>query len=156
MLHPDDRPIDPGPADFVVLGMGRVGTATYDYLCNRTSAIVIGVDHDTREVERHCAEGRRVLQGDATDVDFWERLPTGRDPVDAVLLAMPTHASNLFAVRQLRERGFPGFIAVTAKYDDELATLRAAGADAVFNLYGEAGFGFAEHAIERFESREDG
>ena len=154
VLHPDDRPIDPGPADFVVLGMGRVGTATYDYLCNRTDAVVIGVDHDSREVERHAAAGRRVLQGDATDVDFWERLPKGRDPVDAVLLAMPTHASNLFAVRQLRERGFPGFIAVTAKYDDELDTLRAAGADAVFNLYGEAGFGFAEHAIERFESRE--
>jgi predicted Kef-type K+ transport protein len=152
-LHPDDRPIDPGPADFVVLGMGRVGTATYDYLRQRSSGAVVGVDHDPREVERHCAQGRRVLQGDATDVDFWERLPSGRDPVDAVLLAMPTLASNLFAVRQLRERGFPGFVAVTAKYDDELPELQAAGADAVFNLYGEAGFGFAEHAIEVFEAR---
>ena len=38
-----------------------------------------------------------------------------------------------------------GRIAATARYPDDVEPLQAAGANAVFNIYGEAGAGFAAH-----------
>ena len=38
-----------------------------------------------------------------------------------------------------------GRVAATARYPDEEAQLRDAGATAVFNIYAEAGTGFAGH-----------
>jgi hypothetical protein len=46
---------------------------------------------------------------------------------------------------------FAGSIAATAKFDDEVEELKAAGVQAVFNLYAEAGYGFAEHVCEALD-----
>ena len=40
---------------------------------------------------------------------------------------------------------FSGQIAATARYPDDVEPLQEAGANAVFNIYGEAGAGFAAH-----------
>ncbi len=61
------------------------------------------------------------------------------------MLALPTLTANLEALEQLREIGFKGGIAATARYEDEEAQLHEAGATAVFNIYAEAGTGFAGH-----------
>ena len=53
---------------------------------------------------------------------------------------------------QLTEIKFAGSIVATAIFDDEVEELKEAGAHAVFNLYAEAGFGFAEHVCETIES----
>jgi len=58
---------------------------------------------------------------------------------------LPTLTANLDALEQLREIGFTGGIAATARYQDEEARLRDAGATTVFNIYAEAGTGFAGH-----------
>ena len=57
---------------------------------------------------------------------------------------LPTLTANLDALEQLRVIGFKGGIAATARYPDEEAQLRDAGATAVFNIYAEAGTGFAD------------
>lgn len=154
-LHPferserlvDDQPIDTGDANILIFGMGRVGTGAYNYLRDRYSDKVLGLDEDWQMVEHHRKMGRDVILGDVLDSDFWEKLQAGR--VDLVLLALNNHAANRYAVMQLRESNYEGMIAATAHYPDEMAELRKLGVDAVFNIYGEAGTGFAEHVCEK-------
>ena len=62
-----------------------------------------------------------------------------------VLLAMPRVSENLFAAEHLAKEGFTGTIGAIAKYPDDEQLLRAAGVQLVFNLYAEAGAGFARH-----------
>jgi hypothetical protein len=68
-----------------------------------------------------------------------------------VMLTLPKHTANMTAVAQLTEMKFAGSIAATAKFDDEVEELKAAGVQAVFNLYAEAGYGFAEHVCEALD-----
>ena len=70
------------------------------------------------------------------------------------MLAMPEHEANLHAAKIMlaggQERNW--LLAATAHFDDQVEELKKAGVDAAFNLYHEAGTGFAEHARERLES----
>ncbi len=68
--------------------------------------------------------------------------------VDLVMLAMPVHGENLFAIKHLKKLNFQGKLAAIAKYPDEVESLKQAGVDSVFNLYTEAGTGFANHAYQ--------
>ena len=44
---------------------------------------------------------------------------------------------------------FKGQIAAIAEYPDQLETLKENGVDAAFNIYSEAGSGFARHVCEQ-------
>ncbi len=146
-----EREIVVSDAGILVVGMGRVGSGAYDSLVDRGEKRVLGVDVDPDTVERHQQEGRRVLRGSATDVDFWSRLRMGSE-LDMVMLALPSQEENLFALRQLRKRGFGGQVAAIAKYADSVDELREAGVDLVFNLYAEAGSGFANHVCDQIKT----
>lgn len=123
-MHPEDRPIDIGHARALVLGMGRVGKL--------------------RE------KGIEVLQADATDSDFWNRVSRS-DEVEIAILAMPFHTSNLDALEMLRESGFSGTVAAVAQNDHDVDELAEHGAHAVFHLYGSAGTALADQTIESRE-----
>ncbi len=144
--HPDDQPIDPGAAEVGIFGMGRVGTIAYDFMREKYGEKVLGFDFDEEQVRRHRAAGRQVIYADPTDPDFWSRIKREESRARLVLLAMSKHQANLAAVKQLVEANFPGLIAATAHFDDQVTELQAAGAGAAFNFYNEAGLGFAEHA----------
>ncbi len=105
---------------------------------------VVGVDFDTERVKQHREEGRNVMRGAPSDADFWEKVDKDHN-IELVMLALPNLTANLDALEQLRETEFPGRIAATARYPDEEAPLRMAGATTVFNIYAEAGAGFAGH-----------
>ena len=143
-----DRLISTGDAEILVFGLGRVGTAAYETMRWKYGDIVLGVDNDAVVLEKHKQENRRVIQGDATDVEFWENLQL--DKVSVILLDMPKPEENLFAFQQLEANGFKGMVAGTAKYDDQVEMLKAAGLDAAYNIYGEAGAGFANHVSDEF------
>ncbi|MBS1847787.1 MAG: cation:proton antiporter, partial [Actinobacteria bacterium] len=68
-----DRPIRIGNANAVVLGMGRVGWATYTQLRDEHGYDVLGVEHDPHRVGVLRERGFTVVEGDATDEDFWTR-----------------------------------------------------------------------------------
>ncbi len=89
-------------------------------------------------------EGVDVVEGDATDPEFYERLRTG--DVRIVLLAMPFHGNNLDALRLLRSSGFVGTVAIVTQYDADLRQARALGASAGFQLYDGAGTELADRA----------
>jgi len=143
----EEQPIDTGDAEILVFGMGRVGVAAYDKMREQFGNVVLGLDHDANVVEKQRNAGRNVIQGDAIDYDFWAKLQPGK--VQVVLLDMPNQKENLFAMQQLKASGFKGKVAATVKYDDQLKELKAAGADAAYNIYGEAGSGFANHVSEQ-------
>ncbi len=149
---PEEEEIEIGEAGILVFGMGRVGAGAYDAMRRFHGDAVLGVDVDEATVASQRASGRRVIRGSATDPDFWDRVHLDFRRVSLILLAMPNVEENCYAARQLRKLGFPGHIAATAKYDEELGRLRSAGADFVFNLYAEAGEGFAEDVHRQFQA----
>lgn len=146
-LHPSDRPLDLGDAQAVVLGMGKIGRGAYRRLEQHYGLRVLGIDNNGQKIKRLHKEGYRLLEGDAADSDFWEKLLLSHD-VQVVLLAMPHHAGNLFALEQLRHRDFDGRIAAVVEYPEEIELLRERGADAVFHVYEEAGLGLADSVAE--------
>ena len=100
--------------------------------------------------------GRNVIAGDATDMDFWERARTGEsDKIRLVILAMADHTANLNAIKELTQGQFEGRIAAMALYEDQVEELRKAGAHAAYNIYDQAGFGFAEHICQAFGEGEE-
>jgi predicted Kef-type K+ transport protein len=141
-----ERLISTGNAEILVFGMGRVGTSAYETMRQQYGDIVLGIDNDAIVLQKHRQAGRKVIQGDASDAEFWENLRT--DKVRVILLDMPKPEENLFAFKQLQASGFEGKVAATAKYDDQVEMLKNAGVDAAFNIYGEAGSGFANHVKE--------
>jgi glutathione-regulated potassium-efflux system ancillary protein KefC len=146
---PEDAPIDLGNARMIIFGMGRVGTGVYDAMKERIPDAVTGVDFDEVMVEIHQQRGRNVVYGNATDPEFWDRASMSKE-VEFVMLVMPDHSAQLATIDQIRRHGFKGKIAATAKYPDELETLKELGVDAAFNIYAEVGTGFASLTSEEF------
>lgn len=143
---PDDQPLDIQGARIAVIGMGGIGTGTYDRMRAEHGDTVVGVDIDPRTVRNQCEDGRNVLLGDPADADFWDRVKAAHT-LELALLALPNLNTNLAVLAQLRDAGFTGEVAATAKFEDEAETLREAGASTVFNVYTEAGAGFAAHVL---------
>jgi predicted Kef-type K+ transport protein len=140
-----EREIDPGDADVMIVGMGRIGGGAYDFLVQNRGLRPVGIDADPDSVKRQKAAGRNVVQGSATDADFWHRLHLDDGHIKLVLLAMPQASENVFATEHLLKEGFEGTIGAIAKFPDDEEALRAAGVHQVFNLYAEAGAGLAQH-----------
>ena len=88
--------------------------------------------------------GHNVLYGDPSDADFWEKIEQ-KHGLKLVMLALPNLQANLDAIEQLRAISFSGRVAATARYRDEKEQLERLGVNAVFDVYTEAGTGFAEH-----------
>ncbi|AEG45069.1 cation:proton antiporter family protein [Isoptericola variabilis] len=138
---------DVGRVDALVLGLGRVGSTTYERLRDEYGLSVVGVEHDQTRVAALEERGFRVVRADATDVEFWARVRRAGH-VKVAVLAMPFHKANLIALARLQAAGFEGRVAAIARYDDDVEELRRQGADAVFHLYGAAGAELADQAAE--------
>lgn len=143
--HPDEQPVSLGLAQLLVMGMGRTGTAAYDFLSHRHERLV-GLDSDPGRVQRHLHEGRRVLYADAEDPGFWHGVKL--DHIRAVVLCMNDTESKIIAARQLRRRDFRGVIVASSHYEDDARSIEAAGADHTYLVKSEAGVGLAEHVWE--------
>ena len=141
---PDDMLLGTMGATIAVFGMGRVGSGAYDRMRETHGDTVVGIDFDNAVIERHQAKGRNVLRGDPSDADFWEKIEQNHQ-IKLVMLALPNVEANLDAIEQLQSISYSGRIAATARFPDEVALLQKRGATAVFNIYFEAGAGFADH-----------
>ena len=149
-----DEDIDIAQHSILIFGMGRVGRAAYDEMQEASVGKILGIDQDPKEVERLSNTGRQIILGDATDPEFWSRIDHGHPTVDLILLAMPNCSSNMMAGEQLRYRGYKGPIVGIAKFEDEVAELKASGVDEVYNIYAEAGSGAASKMQTLFRIKE--
>ncbi|MDS1270517.1 cation:proton antiporter [Lipingzhangella sp. LS1_29] len=151
-LHPSDQPVDLSGAQAVVLGMGRVGQGAYDQLSQVHGLRPLGVEHSPERIRELRSAGYQVVEGDAADADFWDRLMLAEE-TRIVLLAMPHQHGNQSALAQLRDRRPHLTIAGVVNHTDEIDELHREGADAVFHLYAEAGQALADDAIRASRTR---
>lgn len=140
--HPDEQPVALGDADVLVLGMGRVGTATYDFIQSR-GLKAVGIDSDPSQVEKQRRTGRNVAYADADDPFFWHSLDLSRPR--AVVLALAGGESKETAARQLRRSGYSGWIVGHAMHQAEADRITANGADRTYLTMTQAGVGLGEH-----------
>ncbi|MDX1605905.1 MAG: cation:proton antiporter family protein, partial [Candidatus Competibacterales bacterium] len=143
--HPDEQPVSLGLAQILIMGMGRTGSAAYDFLGARQQRLV-GLDSDPGRVQEQIKAGRRVLYADAEDPSFWHGV--NLEHVKAVILCMNDPEAKSIATRQLRAHGFGGLIVANSLYEDEARLITAAGADHAYLAFSEAGVGLAEHVWE--------
>ena len=144
---PDDQSFDIQGAKVAIIGMGGIGTGTYDRMREVYGKAVVGVDIDPRTVRNQRDTGRNVLVGDPGDADFWDRMQATHT-IELVMLALPNLNTDLAVLAQLNRAGFTGKVAATAKFQDEADALMEAGANTVFNIYTEVGAGFAAHVLD--------
>ena len=142
---PDDQIVPIGDVDAAIFGMGRIGAAAYENMNERYGRRVIGIDFDPVLVRNLRQKGWNIIQGDATDYDFWQRIQVQDEGPKLVMLAMPSFEANIYAVERIRKRGFIGTIAALVAYDDQIEKLKESGVDLVFSAHKEAGTGFADH-----------
>ncbi|MEJ2515282.1 MAG: cation:proton antiporter [Gammaproteobacteria bacterium] len=145
-LMADEQPIDISEAHIVIVGMGGVGSGAYDHMNARFPGRVIGVDIAPEAVRRQQDAGRKVLLGDPADADFWDRVHLPQE-IEMILLTLPRVNTALAVLGQLRASNYTGPVAAIARYADEVPRLEECGASLVFNIYIEAGTGFAEHVM---------
>ncbi|MEQ3621280.1 MAG: cation:proton antiporter family protein [Marinobacter sp.] len=144
--HPDEQPISLGNTRLLVMGMGRTGSAAYDQLA-REEPLIKALDSDPAKVEKHQKEGRNVVFGDAEDISFWQGLHM--PAVEAVILAMGDIEGKLIAARNLRKKGFTGYIVAHTLYADEAERIREAGADEAYLTMSETGVALASQVLHR-------
>lgn len=149
--HPDEQPASLDHAELLVMGMGRTGTAAFDFLAERQLK-VIGLDADPSKVTRHKAAGRNVVYADGEDIGFWHGVNLSR--IKAVILAMPDIEGKLIAARQLRKVGFTGPVVAQTMFDDESEKLLEAGVDETYLTMTGAGIGLAEKTWEAFQPKD--
>ena len=153
-LHPEEQVIKTGNANLLLFGLGRVGKGALKALSEKRPWRPLAFDVSPDVVERLSKDGFEVRLGSATNPDFWSRLDLRDSKVELVMLAMPLMDQNRAAARYLRESGYKGHIASVAKFPDEIPKLQDAGVDRAFNLYAEAGVGFAQSACQLHEDTE--
>ena len=134
----------------IVLGMGNIGTGAYEAIARSYGEQVLGVDDNDLKLAGHRAAHRRVAQADASDPDFWHRVAL--DEVILVMLALTNHQENMLVAKLLRNMGYKGRVAAVVRFDEEGEALEKLGISA-FNLYAEAGEGFAAQAAKGLGDR---
>jgi glutathione-regulated potassium-efflux system ancillary protein KefC len=132
----------------IVLGMGNIGTGAYDGMAEQHGGEVLGVDENEAKLDRHRTEHRRVVNADASDPEFWLRLDLHK--IELIMLALTNHQENLLVSRLLDRLGYRGRIAAVVRFAEEADELEQHGISA-FNLYAQAGAGFAAHAADRLD-----
>jgi predicted Kef-type K+ transport protein len=143
----EDQPVNLTGVDVVVLGMGRIGRAAYHRLQQHHGMPVRGIESDPVRVRTLREDGLDVVEADAADREFWQRV-AGMDTIRHAVLAMPFHGSNRIALARLREAGFSGGVGAIAQYDDEVAELQEHGVAAVLHLYEGAGSALADVTVQ--------
>ncbi|MDC3332632.1 cation:proton antiporter [bacterium] len=132
----------PASTEIFVIGLGRVGSSTYDSLNACYPGKVLGVDADEVRVSNHVNAGRAVIMGDGEDADFWSKINLSN--ISLIMFSTPNIPEIQSMIEQVRASSFTGQIACIARFEDERQQLLKAGADAVFSYFSEVGAGFAE------------
>ena len=138
-----------GGTRVIVLGMGNIGTGAYDNIAEQHGGTVLGVDLNDEKLAEHARKHRRVVTADASDPDFWYEVKL--DEVKLVLLALTNHPENMLVADLLSDLGYGGQVAAVVRFKEEGKELEQHGISA-YNLYAQAGAGFAEHAVAQLDS----
>lgn len=143
---PVERFPDLGHVTVAVMGMGRVGLGAYQYLQEIYPDRIVGIEESEEKAAQLIDQGYNCVHGDATDQAFW--LHTRLNQCEKIFVCLTNHRENLYVVKLARENGFEGEFAVISRFPDQAKELEELGC-VTFNLYAEAGHGFAEHSMKQ-------
>jgi len=141
----EDKPIVFSKEEVIVFGMGRTGIEVYNVMEKKYKKNVLGIDINLDKILKLQSEGKQVIQGDAMDLNFWQRVNLSKK-LPVVILATSSHRTHMNVIEQLKEIHCDIKVAAISRYDDEMEDLKREGVEVVFNLYEEAGTGFANDA----------
>ena len=144
--HPDDSLVDIGESAILIFGMGRIGTGAYDLASRKSGKTILGLDANESNVKQHRKIGRNVHTGDSTDYDFWSR--TNLAKVETIMLATTHLKTNIMAIKEISRSNFKGKISAVGVFDEDITVLKEAGATSAYNIFSDAGSGFAMHTCE--------
>ncbi|WP_372863900.1 cation:proton antiporter [Spongiibacter sp.] len=147
-LLPLERRVSLGDADILIFGMGRIGSGAYDYLSGHYPGRIVGIEENAEKAEQMRREGLRCVASDASDGDFLRHAVLV--PRRLILVCLSNHRENVQVVEMLQELGYSGKLAAISRFPDEQQELQALGCIS-FNLYAEAGYGFAERVAEELD-----
>ena len=106
----------------------------------------MGVDESNDKTEALRKQGIHCVHGDATDYEFWSQ--TKLAECDMVFVSLSNHSENLYVVNLAKQLKYKNTLAVVSRFPDEQQELEKLGC-VTFNLYAEAGHGFAEHVLHQ-------
>jgi len=129
--------------EVIVFGGGRFGSRLVDRLLNGGLKVLV-VDFDPEAVQSLRDKGIPVRFGDAEDMDLVATLPLKN--AQWVVSALPEEDVNFMLLQGLREQGFSGTVAMTARGMEDESLLASRGATRIFHPYDDAA-DFAAHEI---------
>jgi Kef-type K+ transport system membrane component KefB len=137
--------------DVLVFGLGRYGHHLSRGLIER-GVRVLGVDFDPQAVTEWRREGFSAQYGDAEDPEFPTEVPL--DGVRWVVSTMPERTVNLALMHSLRERGYPGSIALTARSRRDAEILSREKPDLILKPFEDAAARAAEQLVKVIKPRD--
>ncbi len=142
----DDKEVDIEGAEVIIIGIGRVGCGAYDHMHEILGDRVIGIDINPDVVTKKSIN-RKIIQGDPSDADFWDRV-LEHHSLKLVMIALPNINAALAVIEQLNLLGYEGQIAATTHFAEEIDAYHEAGVHSVFNVFTQAGSGFANQVMD--------
>lgn len=109
---------------------------------------VVGIDEKNYRVKQHIQNGINCICGDANDYEFWNQ--SNLIECDKIFVCLSNHKENMYIVKLAQEMGYNNVLAVVSQFADEQKELEDNGC-ITFNLFAEAGSGFAEHVLTELE-----
>ncbi len=140
----DAEPVNIGIANYLIVGMGRAGTSSYDYFQER-GLKVVGFDTDPNVLSSHRAKKRRVLYGDANSKLLWQNLDISK--LQGVVVTTPEEEAKMSVVEALRARGFQGHISVMVDSESQATQLKNIGVNTICSPLVQAGVELAEKVV---------
>ena len=145
-VHPDDEPSNLGDAQYLICGMGRIGSATYRQIKAEYGSKIIAIDYDNKSVEKAQKAGKNVLWGDVTDSNFWQNVDLSN--IKMIFLAFSNHASNVNTSVELQHIKHPHTqVGAVCEYKDQGIELKEKGVDFVYNFRDQVGKEFADEFV---------
>ncbi len=139
-----------GDVKVAILGMGRVGQGAYEALQEKYPGMVAGIEENQARVDRLVKKGINCIHGDANDYEFWSQSTLLE--CEKIFVCLSNHRENMYIVELARETGYENTLAVVSHFDDQQRELEENGCVA-FNLFAEAGHGFAKHVFSELSNK---
>lgn len=121
--------------DVILMGLGSYGSGVAEHLLERKKTI-LGVDFDPAALEWWRSVGVTCLYGDMADPEMLAQLPL--DKSRWVVSTVRSRELNMALLNILKNKGYPGKVALTATNEMEAGLYNRAGAHVVFKPFSDA------------------
>jgi Kef-type K+ transport system membrane component KefB/Trk K+ transport system NAD-binding subunit len=122
-------------ADILLIGLGNYGSGIAQHLLSRKRKLV-GMDFDPEVLDEWRRQGLPVFYGDVGDPEIFEHLPL--DQAYLMVSTVRDRDLNLNLLKTLKDRGYRGKVALTARHEEEERDFWAAGADIILRPFSDA------------------